>query len=97
MEEDESKITGKREATDRGNKLGTLVLLSATLIRDISHTFFLSMTLERFLTCRSFSDTDWDLIVNLIRRNSCTFAGMHFRLCRQKANLKELIARFSFL
>lgn len=40
MEEDESKITGKRGATDRGNKLGTLVLLSATLIRDISHTFF---------------------------------------------------------
>lgn len=40
MEEDESKITGKRGATDRGNKLGTLVLLSATLIRDISHISF---------------------------------------------------------
>lgn len=26
MEEDESKSTGKRGATDRGNKLGTLVL-----------------------------------------------------------------------
>lgn len=30
-------------------------------------------------------------MVNLIRRNLCIIVGMLFRLCRQKANLKERV------